>query len=251
MIRIVCFCVVMAAAAAAQSAGQNTSGPAALAALAQTARQTKTDWERLAQNLDSSILALLPCDPKATAAITEVSKASDARLAATTAYLQEAARQAALQAAAARSVLASVEPLRPDLVIEKLDLAQEQLAVNGQIATLADPLVSSADGQRRASFNGAQDALRQIAALEQQRSEAVDSATGHADSAAGAVRDTIAQLVAREAAMKGAQAAFEAEGSRWTAYYAARLARAQMECNVTKGVVAPPGRGKQTQGKQQ
>jgi hypothetical protein len=249
--RILCLCVVMASSAAAQSAAQNTSGPATLAALAQTAQQKKTDWERLAQNLDTSILALLPCDPKATAAITQVSKASEARVAATTAYLQEAARQAALQAAAARSVLASVEPLRPDLAVEKLDLAQEQLAVNGQTSALADPVVSSEGGQRRASFNGAQDALRQITSLEQQRSDAVDSATNHADSAAGAMRDMVTQLVAREAALKGAQAAFEAEDSRWTAYYTARLARAQTECNVTKGVVAPPGRGKQTQGKQQ
>jgi len=240
----------MAATAAAQSAGQSSSGPAALAALAQTAQQKRADWDRLAQSLDTSILALLPCDPKATAAIMEVSKASEARIAATAAYLQEAGRQAALQAAAARSVLASVEPLRPDLAVEKLDLAQEQLAVKGQTSALADPLINSAGGQRRPSFNGPRDDLRQIAALEQQRSDAVDSATSHADSAAGAVRDMITQLVAREAALKEAQAAFEAEGSRWTAYYAARLARAQMECNVTRGVVATPVRPSGKQGKQ-
>jgi hypothetical protein len=259
MIRIVCFCAVMAVFTAAQSAAQ-TSGPASLAALAQTAQQKKADWDRLAQNLDTSILALLPCDPKAAAAITEVSKASEARVAAMAAYLQEAGRQAALQAAAARTVLASVEPLGPDLAIEKLDLAQEQLGVNGQIAALSNPSADAsagasangAGGQRRPSFSGVQDALRQIMAQEQQRSDAVDSATRRADLAAGAMRDMVTQLVAREAALKEAQAAFETEGSRWTAYYTARLARAQTECNVTKGVVAaPPKQGKQSQGKKQ
>ncbi len=137
-------------------------------------------------------------------------------------------------------------------MVEKLDLAQEQLGVKGQLEALADSPVSSAAGpQQHSSFKGVQDDLRQIAMLEQQRSDGASSAGSHADSAAGAVRDLITQLVAREAALKQAQTAFDVEGSRWTAYYAARLVRSQTECNVTKGVVAPSGRGQQTQGKQQ
>ncbi len=106
--RIACFCAVMAVSATAQNVAQNLSGPLSLAALAQTAQQKKADWgQNYRSGLDTSILALLPCDPKVAVAIAEVSKASEARLAAISAYLQEAARQAALQAAAARGVLAS------------------------------------------------------------------------------------------------------------------------------------------------
>jgi hypothetical protein len=228
----------------AQNAAQSPPPSASLMELLQTVQQKTADWEKLAQSLDTSILALLPCDPKVTAAITAVRKASEARVSAMAAYLQEADRQAALQIASARSVLASVEPLGPDLAIEKVDLEQEQLGVNGQLAALTD------SGNRRPSFTAAQDVLRQITALEQQRSDAVDSAASHAGEAAAAVRDTIAQMVAREAALKDAQAAFAAESIRWNAYYAARQARAQTECNVTKGMVAPARpAGKQTTGK--
>jgi hypothetical protein len=30
------------------------------------------------------------------------------------------------------------------------------------------------------------------------------------------------------------------EAARWSTYYAARLSRAQMECNITRGVTAAP-----------
>jgi hypothetical protein len=231
-------CLLLAASAAAQDAAPNAAG---LAALEQTARQKSAEWDRLAQGLDASIRGLLPCDPKAAAAITNVSKASEARLAALLAYLQEAGRQKALQTAAARRILASVEPLGPDLPMEKLDLEQEQLGVQGQTTALSD------SAQRRSSFNGAQEALRHIASLEQQRSDAVDSAISHTDATAAAVRAMLAQLAEQETALKETQAAFVAEGARWSAYYSARLERAQTECNITKGVIATPAqpRGKQ------
>ncbi len=236
-----CVCLLLAASAAAQDAAPNATGRAGLAALEQTARQKSTEWDRLAQALDASIRGLLPCDPKAAAAITEVSKASDARIAALSAYLQEAGRQHALQTAAARHMLASVEPLGAELPMEKLDLEQEQLGVRGQTAALSD------SAQRRSSFNGAQDALRHIASLEQQRSDAVDSAISHTDATAAAVRGLLTELEGQEAALKETQAAFAAEGARWSAYYSARLARAQTECAITKGVIPAPAqpRGKQ------
>jgi hypothetical protein len=236
--------LLLAASAAAQDTATNAAGtaaPSALAALEQTVRQRTAEWERLAQGLDASIRRLLPCDPKAAEAITEVSKASGARIAALSAYLQEAGRQTSLQTEAARRLLASVQPLGADLSLEKSDVAQEQLGVRGQIAALAD------SGQRRPSFSTAQDALRQIAALEQQRSDAADSEISHDDAAREAVRGLLIQMEEREAALKETQAKFETERARWSAYYAARLARAQTECSVSKGVIATPA---QPQGKQ-
>jgi hypothetical protein len=230
VIRIFGVSLLLAGAAIAQ----NPSGPGTLAAPEQAAKQKTAEWDALERALDSSIRQLLPCDPKAAAAIAEVSRASEARVAALTAYLEAAGRQTTLQTAGARRVLASIQPLESDLAAEKSDLAREQSGTNGQIAILTD------SGQRRPAFNAVQDALRQIAALEQQRSDAADSAVSHADPAAGAVRTLLDQLEAHDAALKEARSAFEAEGSRWSAYYAARSARTQTECSVTRGFVAAP-----------
>jgi hypothetical protein len=253
---LLALCSLLGGVAAAQDAAPNQAldaapdstakaGPSALAALEQTVRQKTAGWEKLTQGLDASIRHLLPCDPKAAAAITELSKASDARTAALSAYLQEAARQTALLTEAARRMLAALQPLATEFSAEKSDLMQEQLGILGQIAVLAD--TAAGGGQHRASFDGAQDALRQIGALEQQRSDTVDSGISHDDATWQAVRGLLAQLEEREAALKETQAAFETERARWSAYYAARLLRAQTECNVTKGGAAAPA---QPQGKQ-
>jgi hypothetical protein len=92
--------------------------------------------------------------------------------------------------------------------------------------------------------------LRQIAALEQQRSDAADSGISHGDATREGVRGLVAQLEAREAALGELQTAFEAESSALKAYYAARLARAQTECNASKGVVTPARPQPPSQGKQ-
>ena len=42
----------------------------------------------------------------------------------------------------------------------------------------------------------------------------------------------------RETALNGAIKAFDAERLRWNSYYAARLARAQLECSVTNPAAA-------------
>ena len=234
-IRKFCIGLIVAAVAAAQ----NVTPQAPLAVLEQAVHQKTADWETLALGLDATIRGLLPCDPKAAAAITELSKASDARIAALSAYLQEAGREAVLQTAAARRLLAAVQPLGTDLSSEKTDVAQEHTGVSGQIAALTD------SAQRRPSFNGPQETLRRIAALEQQRSDAVDSGINHDEATGEAARGLLAKLEDREAALSGVQAAFETESVRWSAYYATRLARAQAECTVTKPLSTAPARGKQ------
>jgi hypothetical protein len=241
MIRVVCICVISAATAAAQDA----SAPPSLAALQKTAEQKTAEWNRLAANLEASILPLLPCDPKVPAAILQVNRASDARVTAVAAYMEAASRDALLQAEAAKRVLASAQSLGGDLAAEKSDMAVERAGVDGQIANLAQ------SGQRRASagspLTAPQDALIQISSVEELRSATLDSATSHIDPALAAVRDLAAQLEAREVAWKDVQTAFEMERARWNAYYTARLARSQAECTVTKGPASatPRAQGKQ------
>jgi hypothetical protein len=244
-IRTLYICLIAAGVAAAQDAGQNASqsavAPSPLAALEQAVKQKTTEWDGLQRSVNAS---LLPCDPKVAAAIAAVSQASDARIAAGSAYVQAAVKETMLQITAARRVLASVQPLGADLATEKADLAQEQSGAGGQIAILND------SGQHRPAFNGAQDGLRQIVALEQQRAEATDSGISHGDATREGIRGLLAQLEARATALEAVQTAFEAESSAWKAYYAARSARAQTECNATKGLVSPPRPQPAPQGKQ-
>src|SRR5580692_3102409 len=78
-----------------------------LDALRQTADKTAADWEALAKGLDQKIETLLPCDPKSRAAVEEVSRASDVRLSALSAYLKTSAAAARADTDAAKRVLAA------------------------------------------------------------------------------------------------------------------------------------------------
>jgi hypothetical protein len=233
IIRIACVCLLTAPLAAAQDA----AAPPALPALEQMVKDRTAEWQKLSQNLQPSLNRLLPCDPKVAASITEVARASDARIAAVEAYLQAANRQAALDVSAAKQVVASAQMLGVDLAAEKSELAPERAGPEGLLANLTQ------SAQRRASLVAPEDALKQVLAVQQERSDAVDSAIGRADGAAAALIDLIGQLQARQTAWADVQKAFGAEGIRWREYYAARLARAQTECTITRGP-APAGKQK-------
>jgi hypothetical protein len=214
---------------AQNAAAQSNSAPPSLAQLEQAVKDRTAEWNKLSQSLESSLIRLLPCDPKVAAAISDVNKASSARIASIAAYLDSANRQALLQTGGARQVLASVQSLGADLAVEKASVAGEHTALDQQAANLTQ------SAQRRPVLSPSGDALKEVAASQQQRSDAVDSARNHSEEAVAALRDLVAQLQMREAAGKDIVAAFQAEGARWDAYYAARQARAQTECAVIKG----------------
>jgi chromosome segregation ATPase len=240
MFRVVSVCLLSAAALAGQNpAAQNDPGPPSLAQLEQTVKDRTAAWNKLSQSLDSSLIRLLPCDPKIAAAISDVNKASADRITAVIAYFDAAGRQALLQTSGASQVLASVQSLQADLAAEKSGVARERGDLEAQQANLTQSI------PRRATLSTPADALKDVAAAQQQRSDSVDSAGAHAEEASTALRDLVMQLQTREAAWKDIRAAFQAEGGRWDAYYLARLARAQTECTITKGPVAPvPGKQK-------
>lgn len=227
-------CLLTAAAAAGQNAtAQNPSTPASLADLEKAVQNRTAEWDRLAQNLELSLIRLLPCDPKIAASITAVNRASGARITAVAAYLEAANHQAELQANAARQVLASAQGLGTDLAAEKSGMAPERAAVDGLIVNLNQSL------QRRPSLSAPADGLKQVLADQQQRADAVDSSASHAAAASMDLADLVMQLDARRSAWSGVQSAFQGEAVRWNAYYAARLARAQTECNITRGLTPP------------
>ena len=228
MIRLFCISVFTAAAALAQNAPPN------LAALEQTARQRAADWEKLSQALEGNLVRLLPCDPKINAGINEVSRASEARLAALTAYLQAALQQASQDAADAKRAAASGDVLASDLSVERAEVTQEQAGVDGQLTNLDE------SAKRRASLEDPQKTLRQIATLVHQREDIAQAAAGSQTALTAALREAADGSAAREQALRETLAAAETERGRWNAYYAARLTRAQTECAITRGTLAAP-----------
>jgi len=238
--RKLCLWALTAAAALAQNAPSPD-----LAALGQTAQQRAAEWERLAQGLNASVRGLLPCDPKGPAAINEVSRASEARLAALADYLQAAAQQASRETEAAKRALTSSNSLAAFLSAERAEVGQEQSGADGQVANLAAGLAE------KPSLRTPIEALQEVRAGLQQRHDLIDAGMKQQDSVAPVLRDLVTAAESREAAWKDVLATSEAERARWKAYYAARLARAQTECAIIQGTApsaapAPaPSKGKQ------
>ena len=217
----------LAQSSAPQNGAQNESGPD-LAALEQTAQKRYAEWESLAKNLSERMARILPCDPRSAAAITEVSRASEARLAALAEYFRAATAKAFAETAAARILLNTEEKRALEAVLERADAGQEQTAVDTQSDALAQSV------KQRTPLEDSQKLLEQIAAIIRQREAAAELQAGAAEAAVTLLRDLVAKFGARDAALRDESIAFEAERTRWSGYYAARLARAQTECSITQ-----------------
>jgi hypothetical protein len=199
----------------------------------------------LAQGLDAQLAPLLPCDAKARKIIQDVSKASDARVAALAAYLRLVAAQAADQTAGARRLLAAEEARAPEASDERTDAALERSTLEAQSANLA----ASAFG--RPGLADAGNTLVRITDIVNRRSSLADQHATQRDRGVAALRDLVAADQAREAALRDAITAFQAEGARWSTYYSVRLARTQAECSSTGASTAPAPARKAAKGKKQ
>ncbi len=237
MTRIVLLGAVCLAAASAQS----TSSPDSMAPLEQAAQRSLATWTGLAKDLDTRVARLLPCDARATTAITEVSRASEGRLTALAEYLRAAAANASAETSAAKVLLARETARADDDSPERSDSAQELAAVQKQMDALAAAV------KQRASLGDAEKALQQVAAMIKDRVMLAEEQPADAAAVQAGLRDLVAAFEAHESALKDETAAFEAERARWTGYYGARLVRAQTECAITQ--IAPakapvPGKSK-------
>ncbi|HEY4360623.1 MAG TPA: hypothetical protein VGN17_06625 [Bryobacteraceae bacterium] len=238
MIRIAWLCIFAAVVCA-----QSTPEPGSLAALEADARQKTATWQKLALEMESTVARLLPCDAKAPVTITLASQASETRLAAISAYLQADQQEAARESAGAQRVLVAAQTLISELSIERSDVAQEQSGVDGQLANLTESV------KKRPALADTQKMLQQLQSLTAQRATLAQGGLDRQEAFLAAVRGLVTMLQAREASLKDAGVAYEAERARWNAYYAARLARAQTECSITRATPAlPPARA--PQGKQ-
>ena len=224
-------CTVLLACAAARA--QDITD---LAALQQTAQKRHAEWEALARDMNDRMARILPCDPRAQAAITEVSRASEARLGALGDYLRAASSQAFAETAAARNLLNAEERRAVEASLERADAGQEQTAADTQSDALAQSV------KQRASLEASHKLLAQIAAMIRQRATAMDQQAGPADAAVALLRDLVTKFDARDAALREEFSASEAERTRWNGYYAARRTRAQIECTITQ-IGTPPEKG--------
>ena len=220
--------IVLCATAFAQSSPD-------LAALEQTAQKRHSEWESLAKDLSERMARILPCDPRYAAGITEVSRASEARLAAIADYIRATTAKAFSETAAARILLNAEERRAVEASLERSEAAQERTAVDTQSDALGQSI------RQRPALEEPQKVLEQIVAMIRERAAAAEQEIGAANTAAALLRDLVTKFDARDAALRDESVAFEAERGRWNAYYAARLARAQTECSITQ---AGPARTK-------
>jgi hypothetical protein len=231
--------VLLGAVCLAAANAQNTSSPDSLVPLEQAVQRSAATWISLASDLDARVARLLPCDTRATAAITEVSRASEVRLASLAVYLRAAAANASVEASAAKLLLTRETARASEDSPERDDTASELAAVQKQIDALANP------AKQRASLEDANKVLQQIGAQMKDRAKLAEQLPANSITVQAALRDLVAAFEARESALKDESVAFEAERARWNGYYAARLARAQTECSITQTApVRPPAQGK-------
>jgi len=204
-----------------------------LATLEQTAQKRNAEWESIAKDLSERMARILPCDPRYAAGITEVSRASEARLAALADYLREASAKAFAETATAKILLNTEERRAVEVAMERADAGQEQTAVDTQSDALAQSV------KQRSSLEDPRKLLEQIGAMVRQRVADSEQWIKGSDAAVRSLQDLVTKLDARDAALRDESVAFEAERARWNAYYAARLARAQTECAITQIGVQP------------
>jgi chromosome segregation ATPase len=195
--------------------------------LAQTAARASAAWEGLAKSLEVRIARMLPCDPRVSAAIEEVSQASDARLAALNQYIQAVAAQARQDSDAARAAIAAEQALARDVETDRAEAAQEKIAVDGQLSDLSD------SAKRRPALEEARARLEGISATIAARAANLQSQATRRAALLASLTDLAAAREARQRALEMRLAALAIETSRWGDYYAARLARARTECDIT------------------
>jgi hypothetical protein len=195
--------------------------------LQESAQKRSADWETLAKGLDAKISRLLPCDPRVKASIEEVSRASEVRLAALGEVMKAAVVQAKADADRTQLAIAAEDTNLREADVERTETLQERVAVDAQLADLTDSV------RRRNSLENARQRLSEIDAMTAQRATAAEHAAQVRSAVTLALRDLLTALQARQRSLLNEQAALTLETSRWSEYYAARLARAQTECAIT------------------
>lgn len=223
MIRSACLVLFLAAAASAPAQEKPVDS---LDGLRQAADKAAAAWESLAKGLEQKIATLLPCDPKSRAAVEEVSRASDARLSALTAYLRAAAGKAKYDTEAAKRVLAAQAALAGGWATERAEADQDHTAIEAQVADLKESM------RKRGSLAGAENVLIEIASMAKERAAKAEQQAGRRESIQALLGDLVIACQDRQSALESESAALDTEAAKWNAYYTARVSRAITECTI-------------------
>jgi hypothetical protein len=208
-------------------AQENPADP--LAALRLTADKTGANWEALAKGLEQKIANLLPCDPRSKAAVEEVSRASDARLAALSAYLKAAVTKAKTDTEAAKRVLAAQAALSGGWNTESAEAADQRASIETLVGDLKESM------RKRGSLAGAEQTLEEIAKMVKERAEKAGEQAARRDGIDALLGALVVAYHDRQTALENESALLDSESARWSFYYAARVSRAVTECSIING----------------
>jgi len=236
MSRVVGLCLLTAAVLTAQE-----KPTVDLALLRDAATKKETEWSALAQGLESKIARMLPCDVKVRGAISEVSRASEARLTSLAQYLRSASQKATDNSVQTRLLISGQDAFTVVLNTERAEVAGELAAVQGQLLDLGE------SAKQRIQLEQAQKVLAGIAAMTRQREMRAAELAAWGAELAASLHELDENYQKEQAAFEKELNALTAETARWTEYYAARLDRAQTECVITNDTGtpdAPASRGK-------
>ena len=202
-----------------------------------TAEKKLAEWDVLAKGLEPKIARMLPCDPRMRSAIEEVSRASEARVAAVIQYLQAAVAKAKNEADTTQQMLSNQETSAAEIDADRNETELERVAIDARLTALRESL------KKRASLGEAEQTLQRIA---DGKLRAVQEAaqSGRKSVLTATLQDLLTAYRAQHAALENELAAIEAERTRWSEYYAARLARAQVECTIINPAARPPAQRK-------
>jgi len=178
---------------------------------------------------------MLPCDPKIATAVDEVSRTSEARLAAFDQYFRAVLAQTSSRASQANRILDLQKKSENGfLETERAEGVEERAGTEIQISQLA------ANAVRKPELGDSESALRAVAALTDQRNQVMVQQTARGEALLESLRALALRSQAAETAMKALVAAHANEADRWRAYYTARLGRVQAECSAIGGSAPRP-----------
>ncbi len=218
--------VAIAACFAAGTLCAQDSGANSLPALQDAAAKRTAEWNTLTASLEVRLARLLPCDPRVRTAVDEVARASDTRTVALTSYWNMVSVQSKAQVEAIRGLLAREEQRGEDWTKDKTETQQEVAATTVQTAALKANLQ-----QLPALFNPMK-SLESIAETDRVLAGEAQERETNGGLLVDGLRELLKASQARQSAIDEQLKSVSAEGQRWSAYYAARQVRAQIECAI-------------------
>ncbi len=181
-------------------------------------------------------MRFLPCDPRVRTAVEEVAKAADNRTVALTSYWNTASIQSKTQFDAIRGLLAREEQRGEGWSKEKTDTEQELAVTSAQAAAL------KASVQQVPALADPQKNLEALAQTDRALATQAQERDANGTPLLENLRDLLKAAQARQSAIDEQLKSVSAEGQLWSAFYAARQARAQIECIIINpaAAAAPP-----------